>query len=158
MFSPADHFVGMKLNSELGERVYASDLFDSASHRTIWKVLWQRVQGKDNRLLNLSATGAAGHAGHRTYIGRRQVPLCLIRGTENRAADFDASFNPLRRHDRERWMGVLLAMRKGVTMPPVELIQVGDVFYVRDGHHRISAARQMGQAEIEAEVTLWQPD
>jgi hypothetical protein len=41
-------------------------------------------------------------------------------------------------------------------LPPVELIQVGDVYFVRDGHHRISVARMMGQDSIDAEVTVWE--
>jgi hypothetical protein len=44
----------------------------------------------------------------------------------------------------------------GDPLPPVELIQVGSVYFVRDGHHRISVARAMGQQEIEAVVTVWQ--
>jgi hypothetical protein len=43
-------------------------------------------------------------------------------------------------------------------LPPVELIQVGDVFFVRDGHHRVSVARAMGQEYAEAEVTIWEGD
>jgi hypothetical protein len=40
-------------------------------------------------------------------------------------------------------------------LPPVVLVQVGDVYFVRDGHHRISVARALGQLDIEAEVTVW---
>ena len=47
------------------------------------------------------------------------------------------------------------AVQTGQHLPPVELIQVGSAFYVRDGHHRISVARVLGQVTIEAEVTVW---
>lgn len=158
MFSQLDQVLSHRVDSESSERIMAATLFEEANHRTLWKSLWRRVSGKDSRLLSLSATGAAGRGGHRTYVGIRQVPLCLIRGSENRERDFDVDFNPLQAHDRDRWIGVLLAMKNGVALPPVELIQVGELFYVRDGHHRISAARQMGLREIEAEVTIWQPE
>jgi len=46
----------------------------------------------------------------------------------------------------------------GTPLPPVELVQVGDVYFVRDGHHRISVARTVGQRDIEAEVTVWHVD
>jgi hypothetical protein len=53
-------------------------------------------------------------------------------------------------------VGIATAGYMGRTLPPVELIQVGDLYFVRDGHHRISVAQAMGQESIEAEVTVWQ--
>jgi hypothetical protein len=53
-----------------------------------------------------------------------------------------------------RWLSVARALEKGVALPPVELIQLGDRYFVRDGHHRISVARAMRQDEIEATVTV----
>jgi len=44
----------------------------------------------------------------------------------------------------------------GVTLPLVDLVQVGDVYFVRDGHHRISVARAFGQESIDAQVTVWE--
>ncbi len=89
------------------------------------------------------------------YAGRREVALDDIRGTEGRLGDFDSHFNPLTDRTRQRWQGVAKAVDQGVSLPPVDLIQVGPVYYVRDGHHRISVARAMGQATITAEVTVW---
>jgi hypothetical protein len=80
------------------------------------------------------------------------VPLSSIKGSEGRSADFDSHFNPLKAHNRERWIGIVKARRAGVTLPPVELVQVGEKYFVRDGHHRISVARAMGQLEIEAVI------
>jgi hypothetical protein len=54
------------------------------------------------------------------------------------------------------WLSVAVARQRGKSLPPVKLIQVGDVYYVQDGHHRISVARALGQRDIEAEVTVWQ--
>jgi hypothetical protein len=73
-------------------------------------------------------------------------------GSEGRVDDFDSAFNPLTAHTRDRWIGIAVARRQGTVLPPVELIQVGDVYYVRDGHHRISVAKAEGQAEIEARI------
>ena len=55
-----------------------------------------------------------------------------------------------------RWLGVAAARDHGKVLPPVVLVQVGGVYFVRDGHHRISVARALGQLDIEAEVTVWQ--
>jgi hypothetical protein len=55
-----------------------------------------------------------------------------------------------------RWLRVAAARDQGKVLPPVVLVQVEDVYFVRDGHHRISVARALGQLDIEAEVTVWQ--
>lgn len=81
-----------------------------------------------------------------------------ILGSEGRSSDFDRDFNPLRDHNKGRWLGVAAARQRGKPLPPVALIQVGDVYFVQDGHHRISVARALGQWAIEASVVVWQVD
>lgn len=49
-----------------------------------------------------------------------------------------------------------VARQQGKALPPVRLVQVGDLYFVRDGHHRISVARALGQQDIKARVTIWQ--
>jgi hypothetical protein len=111
--------------------------------------------GKAKSLLHLGGVVAnAGLLGGR-YAGMRAVPIRDIRGSEGRSHDFDADFRPLKTHNRSRWVGLASARLRGVVLPPVELIQVGGVYYVRDGHHRISVARAFGQEHIDAEVTIW---
>jgi hypothetical protein len=92
----------------------------------------------------------------RSYSGFRPVPIDQIRGSEGRTSDFDRDFCPLTTHTQERWLGIASARRRGKTLPPVSLVQVGDLYYVLDGHHRISVARALGQQDIEAQVTMWQ--
>jgi hypothetical protein len=151
----------MGLSEETNERIHAVRQFEAAHARSAFNRRVCAMLGRNNSLLCLhEALKQRGHGreegadpGNSSYVGLRMVPLTEIRGSEGRTDDFDAQFRPLRDHDRDRWVSVLLAMRHGVVMPPVELIQVGDIYFVRDGHHRISAARQMGQREIEATVT-----
>jgi hypothetical protein len=85
----------------------------------------------------------------------RLVPLAQIVGSEGRCGDFDRDFYPLHDHNRSRWLRIATARQKGIGLPPVDLVQVGDVYFVQDGHHRISVARAFGQADIEARVTVW---
>ena len=87
--------------------------------------------------------------------GRQTVKLDAIRGTEGRPGDFDDQFYPLSDKTRQRWTSVANAMEAGVALPPVQLIRVGDEYFVRDGHHRVSVARAMGIETIEADVTVW---
>jgi hypothetical protein len=81
------------------------------------------------------------------------VPMDQIQGSEGREHDFDLDFNPLQSHNMDRWVNVAVARQLGISLPPVELVQVGQIYFVRDGHHRISVAKALGQREIEAEVT-----
>ena len=66
--------------------------------------------------------------------------------------DFDDQFNPLKERVRERWKRVALAFLRGESLPAVELVEVDNVYFVRDGHHRISVARAMGREYIDADV------
>jgi len=90
-----------------------------------------------------------------TDVGVRIVPISQIRGSEGRTGDFDRYFNPLQRHTEGRWLNIALARLNDVSLPPVKLIQLGEYYFVQDGHHRLSVARAFGQTDIDAEVTLW---
>ena len=78
-----------------------------------------------------------------------------IKGSEGRSQDFDQDFNPLKLRNQGRWLSIARAWHHGVSLPAVDLIKVGDVYLVRDGHHRISVARYMGSDFIDARVTEW---
>jgi hypothetical protein len=112
---------------------------------------WSLVSGRGQHPFDLRRVEANHRIDNRFDVGRRTVALCQIRGSEGRCHDFDASFRPLRSHCAARWLGVAIARKMDTVLPPIDLIQVRDVYYVRDGHHRVS----VGQAEIEAQVTVW---
>lgn len=86
--------------------------------------------------------------------GIKTVPIEQIRGSEGRSEDFDRHFNPTHARTANRWISVYTAWLDGTAMPAVELVQVGDSYYVRDGHHRISVARALGLHYIDAQVTV----
>lgn len=86
-------------------------------------------------------------------VGRQVVPLDRIVGSVDRTRDFDRSFRPTSPRTRGRWESIATAMRRGEAMPPVALYKLGEVYFVRDGHHRISVARALGWKDIEAQVT-----
>jgi hypothetical protein len=73
-------------------------------------------------------------------------------GTDSRKSDFDRDFRPRRPDLRERWQQVENAFRDG-GFPPIVVYQLGDVYFVIDGHHRVAIARQQGVEAIDAEVT-----
>ncbi len=114
------------------------------------------LTGREGHLLPLAAIRAACAAYSTSFAGTRSVPIAKIRGSVNRYHDFDADFHPLHDHIEDRWLNIATAWQFGVALPPVDLIQVGENYFVSDGHHRISVARAMGQEHIEAMVTTWQ--
>jgi hypothetical protein len=138
-----------QLVSDAEERRASQVLFDRALGRARRRRLWARLTGKRQGMLPLKPQHSTLH-----YTGLRLVALDDIQGTENRADEFDSAFYPLAEHLEARWMSVAMAHMKGLSLPPVELILVNNTYYVRDGHHRISVARMMGQREIEAIVLV----
>lgn len=88
--------------------------------------------------------------------GLQAVPLCKIIGSENRCHDFDNQFAPRSFHLLERWIRLSDLFFMDEIIPPVELIQVGDFYFVRDGHHRISVAKALGKEYIDACVKIIQ--
>jgi hypothetical protein len=95
---------------------------------------------------------ALGRSGQ-TDLGLKVVPLDAIVGTVDRNVDFDRGFRPTSPRLRSRWERINAAQRRGETMPPVSLYKVGDLYFVRDGHHRVSVAKSFGRKDIDAYVT-----
>ena len=138
----------------------ALNLYQRAKSRSrlgrVWCRLRTTLTGQPNGLLDLNLVLEACSVRGRTYAGLRTVSLNQVCGSEGRSTDFDLEFVPLCPEDRRRWIGIAVARLTGVALPPVSLIQVRDTYFVRDGHHRISVARAMGQEVVDAEVVVWQ--
>lgn len=83
----------------------------------------------------------------------REIPLDAIIGSVGRYHDFTRSFLPRRDSDESRWARVLLASNDLSGLPPIEVYQLGDAYFVVDGNHRVSVARQNGASSIQAYVT-----
>lgn len=90
------------------------------------------------------------------YAGIQVVPIHSIIGSEGKTTDFDMGFHPIHESSRERWVGMAMVYIGRLPLPPVELIQIEDTYFVRDGHHRISVSMAFGQTCIDAEVITWQ--
>jgi hypothetical protein len=96
--------------------------------------------------------GALG-ATSRASIGEQVIPLDSIVGTvDRRRGDFDRSFRPSP-NTRGRWERIAEARKRGEAMPPIDVYRIGDLHFVRDGHHRVSVARAMRDTDINARVT-----
>lgn len=88
----------------------------------------------------------------------RAVDIDLIVGTSGRSNRFDNHFRPMMCRSKNRWASIAVGMMDDITrIPPIDVIQVGDAYYVVDGHHRVSAARGLRKVFIDARVTVWEP-
>ena len=105
------------------------------------------------QLCGLAVFDEAERPGPRSGHGVREIPLDAIKGTTepNRAAQFDKDFRPARL-TRSRWQSVWLALHRGATLPPISVVQFGDAYAIRDGHHRVSVAKALGAPTIRAIV------
>jgi hypothetical protein len=86
-------------------------------------------------------------------VGLQVVPLDAVIGSVDRTVDFDRGFRPTSPRLRSRWERIAAAQRRGESMPPVSLFKIGDLYFVRDGHHRVSVAKSLGRRDIDAYVT-----
>ena len=93
----------------------------------------------------------------RRYVGMRAIPVANVVGTDSRGSDFDRRFHPRRRDIGDRWRRVEEAFPEG-DFPPIVVYQVGDGYFVIDGHHRVAIAHQRGMDTIDAEVTELRAD
>ena len=91
--------------------------------------------------------------GEEVERGLQEIPLDKIVGSVGRYKDFTRSFMPKRDSDEERWAQVKAATLDMTGYPPIEVYQMGDAYFVKDGNHRVSVARQLGTETISAYVT-----
>lgn len=133
-------------------RMSANMLFSKAMNRGKRNMFLQQLLGKQNQLRTLAKAKNGTKPIEKQGSKIVAVAIEKIVGSESRVHDFDKYFRPLVNHTRDRWVSIAMARHQGINLPPVELIQVEDEYYVRDGHHRISVAKTFGQATIEAQV------
>jgi hypothetical protein len=95
---------------------------------------------------------ALGQRGERR-LGLQTIELDSIVGTVDRGREFDRRFRPTSSRVRTRWERIATAQRRGQAMPPIDVYRIGEVHFVRDGHHRVSVARALGHEVIDAYVT-----
>ena len=127
--------------------------FEQAHRKAHWRDWFSRLFGKRNNLLSLDDLPQQQLQNEVRHVGLQVVPLDKIVGSEGRYHEFDRAFFPRQHHTKERWVSIDIAHYQDVILPPVELLKAGEMYFVRDGNHRISVARMQRQAFIDANVT-----
>ncbi|MBN2387510.1 MAG: hypothetical protein JXB85_10855 [Anaerolineales bacterium] len=110
------------------------------------------LRGHPRTLLSYDEVKEKLRIGGPLYCGVETVEVEKIVGSLNRYHQFDRAFLPLEDNSAPRWQNIDLAFYQDVNLPPVVLYKVGQVYFVVDGHHRVSVAREQGQLYMDAEV------
>src|SRR5690606_3907465 len=111
-----------------------------ARRRAAMQELLASMGGKKNRLLSFDEVRRKIGRGTLLPRGLKEIPVDAIIGTAGRYEDFNRQFLPRQENQLSRWARVRLAVERS-GLPPIEVYQIGDVYFVLDGHHRVSVAR-----------------
>jgi len=126
--------------------------FRGARARAFFLRIVGALSGHSRALLAFDSVRESLHLGGPVFRGVRPVRIDRIIGSGDRYRDFDRIFLPTQSRTADRWQRINRAWYQEVNLPPVLLYQVGDVYFVVDGNHRVSVARSRGQEFIDAEV------
>jgi hypothetical protein len=130
--------------------------FLKARRRQVLAQMASRLKGQDStRRGSLSFDEVVSALGRREEqsLGLRVINIKDIVGSVDKVRDFDPRFRPTSGRSRERWERLAEAVRRGESFPPIDVYQVGEMYFIRDGHHRVSVFRELGFPTIEADVT-----
>ena len=134
-------------------RVAADQAFDRAYQKAFLENVVSHLRGRPTDLLPFDTVRSMLGLVSSRDLGLQEVPLDKIVGSVGKYQEFTRSFLPRLAQDRERWKGVFATALDSRGLPPIEVYQVGDAYFVIDGNHRVSVARQLGATTLEAYVT-----
>lgn len=128
--------------------------FHQARQRAVFQEFLARLRGRSNQLLSYDEVARQLKLSGRAERGVQTIPIAAIVGSVGRYTDFTRTFLPRRSNDQARWAAVKAALESptGVGLPPIDVYKVGEVYFVLDGNHRVSIARQTGITHIDAHV------
>lgn len=131
----------------------AQNAFRRAHQHAFWQTLLRRLIGRPTELCSFETVRkqlGGVTLGTRTL---REIPLAQVVGSVGRSKDYTPSFLPRRSSDEARWVRIKRIINGTGGLPPLEVFQLGDHYFVEDGHHRVSVLKQMGIRHVEAWVT-----
>jgi hypothetical protein len=126
--------------------------FDTARRKAFWNEIFSFLGGRSNRLLSWDEVRDKLGVRGQFYQGIQAVPVAKIIGSVGRYRDFDRVFLPTQDRTAGRWRSIARAHYAEVSLPPVKLYQIGEAYFVLDGNHRVSVARERGIEFVDAEV------
>ncbi len=127
--------------------------FQESRRKALLAAILDSIRRQPSEMLAFEAVRACLNIRGQVALGHQIVPVKHIIGSEGRYSDFDRRFLPLNEAVEDRWRSIERAMNRSIDLPPVDLWKISDVYFVRDGNHRVSVARRVGQWHIDAFVT-----
>lgn len=131
---------------------HSKEDFSKAYWKGFWRSIISWLKHSNNELLPFDEVRKRIPMRGQHYRGLKQIETSRIIGSESRFNDFDRAFLPRQTHTRERWESIDRAYFQDVILPPIDVYQVGEVYFVKDGNHRVSVARERGQVYMDAYV------
>lgn len=139
-------------------RFQAQEDFSRARNKA-WINEMQNIMHPDKkRLLSLNDVKKILKPKNEVYIGLKTIPIKKIVGSEGRYNDFDNHFLPRSNELKQRWVNIDQAHLSDIVLPPIQLYELGGLYFVRDGNHRVSVAKTQGVEFIDAEVISLQSE
>jgi hypothetical protein len=132
------------------DRLDATAEFERVRYWASLRRLWAKITRQQEYLLSFAALEPY-LSQKRIYKGIKDISVGQIVGSVNRPRDLSRTFQPLHDSSKERWVAMWM-LQKTTGWPPIRVYQVGNLYFVEDGHHRVSVARQLGLKLIEAEI------
>lgn len=126
--------------------------FDRARMKAFWRRVLAWMKGEKNELLPFDVVKERFPIRGQHDIGMQEVPIKNIVGSLGRYGDFDRAFLPKQTRTKTRWTNIDKAHIRQEALPAIELFKIGDAYFVKDGNHRVSVARERGQEFIDAHV------
>jgi hypothetical protein len=142
------------IGSSSSVRYQADSAFTAARRRAFF----QRILGfftghQPERLLSFEQVREKLRIRGQHYLGTQTIPIDKIVGTTGRYTEFNRAFLPTQEHIRERWKHMYEVAHSFEGFPPIDVYKIGDAYFVRDGHHRVSVLKELGSPTVEATVT-----
>lgn len=132
--------------------------FARARNKALFNEIQHLLTPEEAAMISLKAVRKVIKTQSETYIGMKVIPINKIVGSEGRYRDFDNQFFPKRSIIKERWEHVDEAVIKDIVLPPIKVYELGGLYFVRDGNHRVSVAKSKGVEFIDAEVVSLQTE
>lgn len=132
--------------------------FSKARNKAFINELQHLLNPDETKMISFSQMKKFLKPQNETYIGMKTIPISKIVGSEGRYKDFDNQFLPKNSFMKERWEHVDEAVIKDIVLPPISVYELGGLYFVRDGNHRVSVAKSKGVEFIDADIISLQTE
>lgn len=136
----------------MNPRERATQEYAQAVAQAYWEGIVATLTGEPDTLLPFGEARRRLRIRGERHRGVQAIPVRKVIGSVDRYADFNRHFLPTQHHTEQRWKAIAQAQYEFRELPPIQVYQMGEVYFVKDGNHRVSVARRRGQVFIDAEV------